>query len=223
MGSADDFVAATSSGCPFVALGWVDAGVATRACADHVAGDLDELVARPPTAVVISDSTGGVIGTDLHWLVDLTTGQVAKTFDQKLALYQRTLSSEMKRLERAGSRVLLVHTIPQFPRWNPVVCGLDVYLAPSSCGTSSLRAELEKQAAPFFRTEQAVLHAVPRATGLDVGDDLCGPTTCSAERGGIWIYRDAGHLSVLGAETLTPAFRRALAGVLSGAEGGPRH
>jgi SGNH domain (fused to AT3 domains) len=131
-----------------------------------------------------------------------------------LAMYERTLATEMRQLEAAGVHVVLVHTIPQYPQWDPVLCGLDVYLAPASCSTSAPRVALAAEAAPDFRAEQGALAGVPAATGLDLADGLCGATMCSTKRDGIWMYRDGGHLSVPGAETLTPEFRHALAEAL---------
>ncbi|MGZ4716977.1 MAG: acyltransferase family protein [Acidimicrobiales bacterium] len=205
-----DFVAATSSGCGFVELVTVDAGVESSACRDHVSDTMRSLVESRPAAVIIADSTAGIIGTDARWLVDPQTGEIARSREQKLALYRRHLTSEMDALERAGIDALLVHTIPQFARWNPVACGIDVYLSPSSCATTRSRADLETVAAPDFQAEQGALDAVPSATGLDLADALCGPSTCSTRPGATWVYRDGGHLSVLGSEGLTPQFRQAL-------------
>ncbi|MGZ4692239.1 MAG: SGNH hydrolase domain-containing protein [Acidimicrobiales bacterium] len=87
---------------------------------------------------------------------------------------------------------------------------IDVYLSPSSCATTRSRADLETVAAPDFQAEQGALDAVPSATGLDLADALCGPSTCSTRPGATWVYRDGGHLSVLGSEGLTPQFRQAL-------------
>lgn len=120
-----DFVAAASSGCGFVDLLTIDAGVESEACRDHVVGTRTWLASAHPSAVIIADSTPGVIGTDARTFKNPYTGEIAETREQKLAMYQRALTSELQQLEEAGIQAILVHTIPQFPRWNPVVCGID--------------------------------------------------------------------------------------------------
>ena len=69
------------------------------------------------------------------------------------------------------------------------------------------RDDLDQIRGPFRQAEDGALDAVPAATGLDLTDDLCGPTSCSTKQGDVWIYRDGGHLSVAGATALTPDSR----------------
>jgi len=47
-------------------------------------------------------------------------------------------------------------------------------------------------------------------SSLSVENNLCSAHVCSSERGGVVMYRDSNHLSILGAMTLEPQFLRAI-------------
>jgi hypothetical protein len=49
-----------------------------------------------------------------------------------------------------------------------------------------------------------------RGAASDFTEDLCSADRCASNRNGLWVYRDAVHLSVDGALTLTGRFRQLL-------------
>jgi hypothetical protein len=61
-----------------------------------------------------------------------------------------------------------------------------------------------------IQTENAGAAGVKLVTTLDFENQLCAKTTCSTVKNGVSLFRDSRHLSVDGALTLLPDFKRAI-------------
>ena len=66
------------------------------------------------------------------------------------------------------------------------------------------RDESDAQRGLDFAAKQAAVAGMPSATAVDFADALCPDLRCSTQRGDQWMYRDGGHLSVVGSLSLTP-------------------
>jgi hypothetical protein len=59
---------------------------------------------------------------------------------------------------------------------------------------------------PALAVEERAIADIPRARGVDFGDDVCTALECSTYRDGRWLYRDSGHLTIAGAMGLAGRF-----------------
>jgi hypothetical protein len=144
-------------------------------------------------------------------LSDPRSGEVATTPSAKAKLLERGLASVLRQLAEARIRTLVIHPIPHFgdvaQDWLAATCpALRIYA--HSCGTSIDRALVERQQQLARDAERRAVASVPGAASADFTDDLCAADVCATNRDGLWVYRDATHLSVGGALTLTDRFRQ---------------
>jgi hypothetical protein len=149
-------------------------------------------------------------------------GQVrATTPIEKAAVWQWSLSGLVTQLTTAGHSVVLVAPIPHFtgtgdpadladPAWRIESCIRPVLSqTPESCGRSLSRDEIARQ----LRTAYAVKAGAavwPRASTLDLRDDICDANACSTNDGRVWLYREGDHISVLMSERLAGAFTKSV-------------
>ena len=177
-----------------------------------------ELRANPPALAVIAASTP-------TYLANQTTfhepdGAVATTPVAKAAAWQRGLSRTLTQLDDAGVPTLVVHAVPQWLTWDPTGCAaIRVQLDPASCGVTQSRTEVAEFRRGALAAEEQAAKGVPSASTVDFIDALCAPTSCSTNRGNVWLYRDGRHLSVPGSLTLTGDFEEAMRTALVRAAG----
>jgi len=108
-----------------------------------------------------------------------------------------------ERLERAGSRVVVVEDAPR-PRKNVVECVASHTTDPARCGLSRARAT---------KDNGLLAQAVAEANGielLDLTDRYCGQDRCPAVIGNVMVYRDTNHITDTYARSLEPFLERAL-------------
>jgi hypothetical protein len=80
----------------------------------------------------------------------------------------------------------------------------------NGCSSSVSRASVEAELEPAREAERQAVAGVSNAALIDFEDEFCDARRCQTSRNGTILYRDADHLSVDGALTLTDRFYRAI-------------
>jgi len=217
------FTVATLPECPPVDLRLVQRGRRNDRCRDFFERTMDDLVANPPSTVVLAASTPVYLHGTGARLEDPTSGSRADSALGKAALWEEALDRTLARLEAAGIPTVVVHPVAQWLDWDGRNCAaLRVYLAPRSCGAEQSRTEAEEFRRAAFAAEQ---HAARRhgAVTVDPLPVICGERSCVTNRGDRWVYRDGRHLTVPASLALTDQFALALRDALGAREAGAQH
>jgi hypothetical protein len=178
----------TYSGCVFAEL---PVQPKAGSCEAYVEATVRRLVRQRPDMVVLATRADQYIADGLD----------ARTFELGL---RRALQP----LSRTGVRVLLVEPIPLVP-FDPARCSV-VSLVANGCGASVRRAAVEVERGAALAAEGRATAGLRGVTEVDFVPALCGQAACASRLRGVDMYRDAHHLSVSGALTLTGTFARLL-------------
>lgn len=137
-----------------------------------------------------------------------------------LSIISEAMALTANRITAMGHEVIFIEQIPVFskPRtnqslWRTMIanCSLHTAVSKGEC-IPSVRSgeEIDKYQGPIWGAvrEAAQISGVET---IDIRDSICPiGTGCSPKKAGIWLYKDALHLSVRGAETLKGTFVEAL-------------
>jgi hypothetical protein len=207
-----DVTVGSVGGCWFADIegDWEPSATCRRFVTDSIA----TMQQSPPDLVIVADSTTfAMTPTSDADLTDPRSGQTSKTLDDRLKIYEDGLTSVLQQLAAANIPTVVVHTIPDLGNdgsWIAATCpSLRIYLG--SCDASISRPAVEDQQRFAREAEDQAVAQVPLASAVDFTQEICSPDRCSAERDGVWMYRDATHLSVQGALSLTDEFRTLIA------------
>jgi peptidoglycan/LPS O-acetylase OafA/YrhL len=202
-----DFSVATASLCPFVDLVLIVEGSPSSSCHRFVVQSLAALERRPPTLVVIAASATTYVDDSRFQLRDPRTHETARTREAKAAMWSAGLSSVLSRFALAGTRTIVVNTVPHFQTWALIDCpAFRLYRDVRLCGESRNRAAVRREQQAASRAEHVAVAANPGSVDVDFTDALCTKSACETNIGDFFVYRDGGHLSVDGALTLAPRF-----------------
>jgi peptidoglycan/LPS O-acetylase OafA/YrhL len=209
--------AATLGGCPFVDLVRQSApvgGFDGNGCHRFVTESVAALRKSPPALVILAMSSSQLVSArDPSTLTDPGSGEVAATPEAKARLLERGLASVLRQLAEARIPTLVIHPIPHLgdltQDWQALACPA-VRIYAHSCGVSVDRAQVERGQQLAREAEHRAVASVRGAASADFTEDLCSADRCDSNRNGLWMYRDAVHLSVDGALTLTGRFRQLL-------------
>lgn len=193
---------ASPSGCPFVQLQISDSLRDYSVCNQFNRHALHTLIRQRPNLLVIATRTD-VYLTRSDFTFDGANGQQAHTETGRARLWLTTLREELVTLNNAGIPVVVVEPVPLMPG-ALTDCAVIRYIT-NNCGASTSRAEADRELSASAQIDRAAIRG-RHAWLVNFEDNLCGHDRCYARRNGLILYRDAEHLSVLGAETLTGAF-----------------
>jgi len=201
-----DVVVATDSGCPFVLVGIEgDPGLAAS-CLRFMRGSLAAILQAKPTLVVTAARPDLYIENPVYG-VGLIGGRATHAASEKARLWERGLGQILRRLNRAGIPVLLVHPVPALPATSAACSGAVVrVLLHGSCNGETARRKIDSGLTQFVTLENRAVRTASRSHAVDFEDALCDRRLCYAVRNGVLMYRDNDHLSVAGAQTLTGRF-----------------
>jgi peptidoglycan/LPS O-acetylase OafA/YrhL len=211
-----DLTIGTRTGCPFADLirqSRLESGLDGPACYRFVSESVALLQQSRPALVIVAMSASQVMDPhDGLYLRDPHSGEVATTPAAKAKLWEDGLARVLVRLNDAGIPTLVVHTIPNHfgPNhsfWQAETCPA-INIWAHWCGSSLDRVSVERQQRLAREAENRAVAKVTRAASVDFTDDVCSPELCATQRNGVWMYRDATHLSVDGALMLTDRFRQ---------------
>ncbi|MHB8512043.1 MAG: acyltransferase family protein [Actinomycetota bacterium] len=206
---------ASFGGCPFIDLITKYSGLdfggtyPTDDCRNFVEAWVTRLTKMKPQLVIIAnDSAMEVDNTSTERFnisfVDPASRVEARSKQAKARLYTKGLESILSQLKIAGIPTVVVHAVPQFQDYRLFECPMfEVYLR--SCGRSLTRREVERRQSFSRAAESEAVARVSGATLIDPMNVLC-QSLCTTNRGDLWLYRDASHLSIPGALTLTNWF-----------------
>lgn len=190
----------TRSGCTPGARVVVMVGDRKRAqnCRDFNQRMLRFLLRTPTVeSVVLSSPFGNFLK---HWKQVLSDDELVP-YDQQLVV--RDLVRVVLQLQRAGKQVLIVSP-PPHPGFDIGECVEREATGALVLGRTSCNFSLEGH---LFRQRMVVggLQRVVARTQVPIlwlSDLMCRDGVCEASRGGVPLYRDRGHLSIVGSELL---------------------
>ena len=175
-------------------------------CDRQMRPQLEYLVETPSITTVILAHRGAVHveGRDLTRPNEMILRDGNDTSDRpKPDLYRRGLEQAVRRFQAAGKRVVLLLDAPEFT-YDPTAC-LDLarpygspFVRRPSCRLPWTDVEARN------RRYEAITRDVARTLGgvavIDLKAALCSTDSCDGVHDGQLLYRDADHLSTLGAE-----------------------
>ena len=195
---------ASMSACPFVEVELLERGDHVERCTGFVERFSDEAIALQPDFVVLASATDRYLRKEQVALRDPSSGEVARTEEEKALLYRTAQSAMIDRFQDAGIDVFIVRPIPRFFDWAPGACStLRWESDPVGCGTTMSREKAEEQRELARSTEASFSDDVKV---LDFIDTFCDAESCRTHNDTSWLFRDAGHLSVDGSRVLAPVF-----------------
>ena len=196
--------------CPFVELQIYSNGVPNQHCQAFVAGAMVEIEKLRPSLIILATASDGYIEEPSTTLRARPESELARSADEKAALWRVGLSSVLARMSRSAP-VLLVHPIPRFRTWTLASCAAyKVLFDPMACGGNTSRSEVNAWRQRAVKSEAAAIASHPGTAALELTDILCPLATCTVSKGDVWIFRDGAHLSVPGSLTLTDEFKVAI-------------
>lgn len=209
-GNADgyDVTVATLSSCPYVGLRITRATGENGSCPLWGSQSIDYLVHSRPSLVVLATRTDFYLQNHDDGFAPLNGGGFTFDSQAKARLYGRALHVDLTRLSAARVPVLLVHPVPVLPI-DQATCAI-VRVLLGQCSDTLSRRSVDNWLRLATTTETAAAENVKGVTLLDFENQLCGKNKCSTVKNGVSLYRDSRHLSVDGALTLTPEFKRAI-------------
>ncbi|HEY5100419.1 MAG TPA: SGNH hydrolase domain-containing protein, partial [Gaiellaceae bacterium] len=114
--------------------------------------------------------------------------------------------------------VLLVQPVPMLS--TPAGDCAVIRVLTSSCLRPVPRRKVDAKLRQAFDVDQSVAASMPATRTISFEDVACTQVNCSSVRHDVLLYRDSRHLSVQGAELLTPRFYRA---IVTGTRSGREH
>jgi hypothetical protein len=205
---------AWSGGCPFAeVVRESGTGFDGEQCYRFVNASMTALTKSRPALVIIAMSSSQLVTGKLS-LREPNSGDVATSPTARAEVYERGLNAVVAELARAGIPTVVVHPVPHLgdvaEAWQGLTCPY-LRIVNHSCDGSIGRADVERQQVLARTAEDRAVAGIRGASTVDFTDALCSPTKCTTYKNGKWMYRDAVHLSVAGALTLTERFRRLIA------------
>lgn len=205
-----DVSVATLPACPFVDLLAYSNGLPNLGCQSFVADAAIEIGKRPPDLIILATASDGYIEEPSTTLRARADAALARTPDDKAALWSMGLSSLLSRLNRSAP-VLVVHPVPRLRTWTLASCAAyKVWLDPLACAGTVGRGEVDAWRRRAVESEHRAVSANPGSSTLELTDSLCSPSRCDVLQQDRFIFRDGAHLSVPGSLTLSDEFRLAI-------------
>jgi len=199
-----DATLVTLGGCPFIELVVEPLG-GTDACFHWYLATSAALVRIRPNLVIIASRSDQYayedgVGTPGHPL--------SRSTPTRLALWKEGLTATLRTFAAADIPTIVVEPVPSLPA--PQGDCAVVRILTASCAGSEPRTQVDAELGPIVRVERRSVASASHSISVDFENALCS-SRCSAMRGHLTLYRNALHLSVDGAKTLTPEFRGVIA------------
>jgi peptidoglycan/LPS O-acetylase OafA/YrhL len=209
----------TMSGCPFIELGIVLSGFDTHSCTEFVTKSLAWLEAQPKSIIIMAAANEDI--SDSHVaLIDEKTGKLAKSSDDKAAVWRDGLETTIRALQKSGDSVIMVSTLPHFYSsnggyWSPSQCKMiNILQSTSDCGDRVSLAEADQAQRLALVSEREAAKSTGAET-LNLRSLVCPDGSCLTNVENKWIYRDGLHITTAESKSLSPAFAAALRHELS--------
>jgi len=140
---------------------------------------------------------------NLAWLSDGSSA--TQSFEENKSVFRRGLDRTLGLLKQQNKEIVVVGPVPEVG-WNVPDTLAKLGILHSTFDIRPKIAQFESRQAYFRQTIES-LRKKYALTSVWPSSILCGRTNCEVQRGGNPYYGDAHHLSVFGAEQLTPLFK----------------
>jgi hypothetical protein len=162
-----------------------------------------------PSVVVIASAAASYVNGPWQ-LGPAEGGPLARDPAAKATVWEHGLASVLRTLGGAGISVIVVHTIPYVGTDVGLCPAFRLYTDAAACGVTESRSQVDAGRLWAAAAEDRAVAASAGVVSVDFTADLCTAAACSTNRGPLWLYRDANHLSIGGALSLTDHFTRLL-------------
>lgn len=190
------------NGCPAILGGLQNEFLPGTECLDFTTSLVASLSKAAPGDVIISNSGGYWGNADLKFIrspLEGSTSEVGST------TFESGLNDLIEILVGEGHGVYLMQQIPYLgPEATPSSCALVSVLLSRCGGSEPLQVILDNQ-----KVSRDGITSTADEMGVGVLDPvqwICESGTCPSSRNEVILYRDGGHLSVLGARELAAKF-----------------
>ncbi|MDO9485692.1 MAG: acyltransferase family protein [Actinomycetota bacterium] len=194
----------TANACPFIDVHFKSSAARLAKCRPFVQKTLKWLESAPPGDVILSSSS--VYWNSSVFSAGLTADAVTNEARSKVANLRSGLESTVRQLQDSGHRVILAQDVPYFAE--PLAADPRQFSALEIASGSQLRSAMPRSVAD--QNQQASrtgIEAVARATGARIFDPrvyFCPQDQCATQIGDLYLYRDAGHISIGASKNLAP-------------------
>lgn len=181
-----------------------------QVCVDFARGSLNWIVRHRPNLVIISSRSDPWIEDSTFVVERRGRGSPSQHVSSaaKEAAFAQGLRRTVRRLDRAGIPVIVVHPVPEI-EVDPGSCAVIRFMIEHSCAEADKRSTVTRRMARTLAAEREAIRGLD-ATLLDFEPWFCSGGFCRSSKNGALLYRDHQHLSVAGARKLEPFFARAI-------------
>lgn len=201
-----DTVISSRTGCPF--LGRESSGSHDIPCGAWQKSALAYALESRPAAVVIANRSAGYVHPELDWRTAATdAGKRATTVKEAASLWREGLADVIEPLHKAGIPVVILTSVAQMPDFTD-----QRSLFAQAFGAQAYEVPLDKVVAerePALDVEMSIAADYPGTVVFDPLPFLC-TDICSSAVDGVLYYEDETHLTLEGAQQLTPGLIDAL-------------
>ena len=183
-------------------------------CHTFVTRTVDALVADPPDVVVIAGSVDQDVYKD-PLPFQGPDGEYTTDVGAKERIYVDGLTRVVRRLQAAGSRVVLLDVVPKPYALDPRECSnLAIVVDTQRClpDPFTLASRTEMASANDLLAE---VRSATGATGWNFAAEICPNRRCVAFRDGYQVWRDPVHISAEQSQQLVPSVTDRLRSVLA--------
>lgn len=207
-----NLVGHSQGGClPLLNLDRHDPGAAPAGCAESINKWFAEGLNNPEVQEVLVIGRFHMVG-NVYDITKPAEDAVAQggvnSEDAKWAIVERQLEATVKMFDGKGKKLTFFHVIPHLD-FDPVQCDnrpVRILSRKREDCTISRQAVMEDQ-----RRYRAIFERIKKGYGYVAFFDplavLCDQTACYAEKDGVLLYKDDGHLNEAGAELVLKAYK----------------
>ena len=202
------FTGATLSGCPF--LGLETTLNKPINCLDFQSDVLKYIRLTKPKIVIIANRSYGYLNPELNWrsLID-SEGKVYNNRDEAVALYSKSLSAIVVKLNSMGIKTLLYQQVPEIDDFNNPRSLYEYIRHPSDHNSNSMKVSIDFK----VRSIESRMSRELKFGLFDPSHVICGGS-CGSLVDIDNSYMDSFHLSRVGSLTMSNDLASAIRGLI---------
>jgi hypothetical protein len=195
----------THSGCPYADVVAVLPGIPPDGCRAWAVASLRAVVKQRPRLLIVANRTDYYLS---NFLLGTPGGRLMANQAAKVRIWRSGLRRTLTRTNAAGVPVLLVRPVPMLS--TPAGDCAVIRVLTSTCLQPVSRRKVDAELRQAVDVDSAVAASLPATRTISFEALPCTHVSCSSVRNDVLLYRDPRHLSVQGAELLTPRFYKAI-------------
>jgi peptidoglycan/LPS O-acetylase OafA/YrhL len=202
--------------CPFADVIRYFRDADPSGCRDYYLTSMQELLARPPSLVVLASATESYVSSPNFQFGDPVSGERATSPAEKVGMWRRALTRTVTELRDAGIDVVVIHPVPVLitPGWKWSRCSaLVVVIDSERCEPAGKEDRDGGYRNSVVEAERAATSATGTAS-VDPAPSLCGQQPCAPRVAGRWRYSDTNHITVEGSMRIARDLSAAVRSVL---------